>query len=143
MTEREKKDIILSFLGKNKLAVLSTIDNNKPESAVIFFSETKNLEIIFDTFNTYRKYKNLEDNQHVSLVIGWDDEITVQYEGVARELQGREIEEGVRVHLDKLPRMAKWYEMEQTRYFQVRPKWIRYANLGSNPHEIFEVEFWK
>lgn len=143
MTEREKKDTILSFLKENKLAVLSTVDNNKPESAVIFFSETEDLGIIFDTFNTYRKYRNLEDNQNVSLVIGWDNEITVQYEGVAKELQGREIDEGVKIHLNKLPHMAKWYEMEQTRYFQIRPKWIRYANLGANPHEVFEVEFWK
>jgi hypothetical protein len=58
----EIKKKILDFLGENKLTVISTVDsqNNKPEAAVVAFAEKENLELIFGTSNTSRKYKNIQ-----------------------------------------------------------------------------------
>ncbi len=85
----DDKKLILDFIKKQKLAVISTITpKNTPQSAVLEFGETNNLEIIIDMFTSSRKYKNLQTNPNVSLVIGWDENITVQYEGVAQELIG-------------------------------------------------------
>lgn len=76
------KKQVLDFIKKHRLAVLSTVNsNNKPESAVLEFGETDDFEIIFDTFSSTRKYKNLKQNNNVSLVIGWDENITIQYGG--------------------------------------------------------------
>jgi len=53
-----KKQFILNFIKKHKIGVLSTVSQkNKPEAAVVEFGETNSLELIFDTFVTYRKYK--------------------------------------------------------------------------------------
>lgn len=140
MNEEEKKQKILEFIKKHIIAVISTIDlRGKPEAAVIEFSEKDNLEVIFDTFLTYRKYKNIKANPNVALVIGWDQDITVQYEGEAIELEEPELAECRAVHLTKLPKAAKFVNLEQTRYFKVIPKWIRYSDLSVNPWEVFEI----
>lgn len=86
----DKKKIILEFIKKEKLAVLATVGETVPESSVLEFGETDNLEIILDMFTASRKYKNMKANPNVSLVIGWDEDITIQYEGIAEELSGKE-----------------------------------------------------
>ncbi len=138
-----EKEKVLNFIKGERLAVLSTVTpDNKSESAVLEFGETDNLEIIFDTFHTYRKYQNLQHNQNVSLVIGWDDEITVQYEGVARELTSEEeIKKYQQIYFAKNPKAEKFSKLPEIRYFVVEPTWIRYSNLGVEPWEVFEIKF--
>ncbi len=97
----DKKKILKEFLRKNKLAVLSTVSSGKPQSAVLEFSETDDLEIVFDTLSTSRKYKNLKNDKNVSLVIGWDENVTVQYEGEANELSGAELEKCKNIYFEK------------------------------------------
>ncbi len=140
MSDNEK--IILDFIKKHTLAVISTVNHlGNPESAVLEFSETDKLEIIFDTFSTYRKYKNLKDNPRVSLVIGWDDDISVQYEGIATELRGEELKKFQNIHITKLPKAKKFVEIDVIRYFKVIPKWIRYSDLSVNPWNVFDVRY--
>lgn len=105
------------------------------------FAEKESLELIFATFNTMRKYRNLQNNPHVSLVIGWDDKIgiTIQYEGIVRELSGQELEECRELHVKKNPKSAKYVSREEQRYFLITPRWIRYSNYSKNPQEIFEL----
>ncbi len=139
--EKDKQKI-LDFIKKKKLGVISTINQEgKPESAVVAFSETDKLELIFGTFNTTRKYKNLKANQNISFVIGWDEEekITIQYEGLARDVKDEEFEECRTVHLNKNPSSKKFAFGKEQRYFKITPRWIRYSDLSLK--EIFEVVF--
>src|ERR1700740_655142 len=81
------KDVIYQFISQNKLAVVSTIGKDgKPESALVGIAVSTNLELIFDTVETSRKYHNILANKHVSVVVGWDNETTLQYEGEAEVL---------------------------------------------------------
>ncbi len=81
------KDLIYQLITQQKLAVISTINNHdNPESALVGIAVSINLEIIFDTVTTSRKYQNILRNPNVALVVGWEDEITVQYEGHAMVL---------------------------------------------------------
>ena len=87
-----KKKKILDFIKKERLGIISSInEEGKPESGVIAFAETDNLDLIFGTSCDFRKYENINNNQNVSFVIGWD-EITIQYEGVAKEAKGEEFD---------------------------------------------------
>lgn len=140
MTDDEK--VILNFLRKHNLAVISSVNPlGNPESAVLEFSQTDDLEIIFDTFSTYRKYKNILNHPRVSFSIGWDDDITVQYEGIAVELLGAELKEYQDIHITKLPKAKKFVGMDVIRYFKVIPKWIRYSDLSVNPWNVFEINY--
>jgi len=138
------KNKILNFIKNQNLTVVSTIDSEiaKPESAVIAFAETENLELIFGTSNKTRKYKNLQKNSNVSFVIGWDSEVgTVQYEGIAKELSKEESVPFSTIMVTKNPRSEKFVHKEDQRYFLVKPIWIRILDMTKNPDETFEISF--
>ena len=139
MSQKQK---ILDFIKRNKLMVISTINpQGIPQSAVLEFGETDNLEIIFDTFNTARKYRNLKHNQNISLVIGWDENITVQYDGEAIELEGEELKRYKKFYFKKNPEAQRWEKRQGIRYFKTLPKWVRYSDLNKDPWEVIELEF--
>ncbi len=144
MNIEEAKKRIMDFMKENMLTVISTvdIDGKKPESAVIAFAENESFEIIFGTKNTTRKYKNLQNNQHVSFVIGWDSEKgTVQYEGIAQELSQQESLQYSSILVAKNPRSKKFVHKQDQRYFLVKPVWIRILDMTKQPDETFEITF--
>lgn len=82
-------DEVFQFMNRESLAVLATVaENGQPKAALMGFAVTPELEIIFDTVKSSRKYPNLKKNPRVAWVVGCTTEITVQYEGVAEELDG-------------------------------------------------------
>lgn len=136
------KKFIFDFLHRHSIAVLSTVtEENKPESAVVQFGDTENLEIIFDTIKTFRKYKNLQQNNRVSFVIGWDEDKTIQYEGNAIELNGEELELYKQQFFEKLPDVQQYEVREGIAYFKVIPTWIRYTDLTIYPWKVSEMKF--
>ena len=138
---QEQKDKILEFLKRENLAVISYDNNGQPRSAVIDFSETEDLDIIFTTLTHYRKYENLKQNQKVALVFGGKDNITIQYEGEAKELSKIEFLPHLKYHIQKNPVELKFSEMIEARFFKVSPTWVRYSYYGAKPNEIFEIKF--
>ena len=137
MSDKQK---ILGFIEEETLMVISSLSpDGKPQSAVVEFGETEDLEIIFDSFEESRKYRNIKQNSAVSLVIGWDKNITVQYDGEAKELEGAELEKYKEIYFKKNPKAQRWEE-RGVKYFKVSPKWIRFSDLNKNPWEVFEVE---
>jgi general stress protein 26 len=132
----KKQDFLYRYIHKRMIAVLSTTGLKGPESAVMEFGETKDLEIIFDTLSTTRKYKNLENKPSVSFVIGWEEGTTVQYEGVATELHGKQLTKYKKILFTKNPDFQKWEKLPNMTYFKVVPKWIRYSSMDKKPWEI-------
>lgn len=136
------KKLILDFIKEHKIGVIATVSSrNRPEAAVIEFGETDDFELIFDAFENSRKIQNVKQNNRVAFVIGWDEDITVQYEGEAFELTGDELEKYKKTYLAKNPAVAKWEDVEEIKFFKVIPKWIRYSDLNKDPWEVFEMEF--
>lgn len=141
ISERNKK-FLYDFLHSHSLAVLSTMSNNgQPQSAVLEFGETENLEIIFDTHKTARKVLNIEHNPKVSFVIGWDKNITVQYEGMASKLEGEALKNAQKMFWAKNPKAERWATKPGVIYYSVRPTWIRYTDLETDPWDVREFEF--
>lgn len=138
----EEKKTILEFLHTQLLGVISTVDSatNKPEAALVAFSETDQLELIFGTFNDTRKFANLQGNPHVAFVIS-SDTTTVQYEGIAKIAEGDHIEEYRAIHLTKNPRAQKVSHHLKQQFFKVTPTWVRYTTVSVKPPRIFEVTF--
>jgi general stress protein 26 len=88
-----KRDELLEFIRGHSLAVLATVaPSGAPEAAVVGFVVTDDLELFFDTLESTRKIANLRRDPRMAFVIGWDDERTVQYEGLADEPRGAELE---------------------------------------------------
>ena len=138
------KEFIYNFVKQHNVAVVSTISpDQKPEAALVGFAISEDLEIVFDTVKTSRKYKNLLKNSFVAVVIGWDNETTVQYEGVATELGGEGAdyykEIYFEVYRDGRERAKTWPHIV---HFKITPNWIRYSNFN-DPVVIKELVFSK
>ena len=136
------KDLIYKFIKQHTLAVVSTLSpGQKPEAALVGFAVSEDLEIVFDTVKTSRKYKNLLENPFVAVVIGWDNETTLQYEGVAMELTGPEDDRYREIYYEVYPdgrqRAETWAGLV---HFKVTPKWLRYSNFN-DPVVVEEMDF--
>lgn len=143
--ENEKKTIH-SFLQSHSLATISTSHHTSgnPEAALIAYAETDELEIIFETLSDARKYRNLLNNPHVALVIGWDPEhhITLQYEGKAFPID----EDQVKKYRDifrakKTPCTDEFLFHPKVKFFIIRPTWIGFSDYTTSPPKITELFF--
>ncbi len=141
MDDFHGKRMLLEFLRKHKLAVIATCHSDgKPEAATIDFSVRDNLEVVFCTFKETRKFGNLAERPCVAFVVGWDDNITVQYEGEATRVAAADIEEYQEAYLDSLPAAREFIERGAV-IFKATPRWIRYSDFNQEPPEQIEIQF--
>jgi general stress protein 26 len=135
------KQFIYDFIKSYPLAVISTVNEKAmPEAALIGIAVTPKLEIIFDTANISRKYPNLVKNPAVALVIGWDNEITLQYEGTATQLQETD-DHYKQLYFDTFEdAQQRGQTLHGIVYFKVSPRWIRYCDY-KQPVMIKELMF--
>lgn len=135
--------LIYQFIKQHLLGVVTTVNAaNKPEAALVGIAITENLEIIFDTIKTSRKYQNILQNPHVAMVIGWDNETTLQYEGKAIILgdddeAGRLKEIYFAAYPDGRDRAETWQGLV---HIKITPEWLRYSNYNE-PVVIEEMVF--
>ncbi len=135
MTEAD----LYAFMAQCRLGVLGSIcDAGTPQSALVGIAITKQLEIIFDTVKSSRKYPNLIARPACSFVIGWTGEQTVQYEGVAEQLEPPELARYQETYFKAWPDGPERMSWPGIVYFVVRPVWIRYSDFDQSPPLIRE-----
>jgi hypothetical protein len=97
------------------------------------------LEIVFDTVTTSRKYTNLVADPRIALVIGWDDEITAQIEGVVDFPTGGELDRIRNCYFVAYPDGRDRLSWAGITHARVRPTWIRYSDFTQGPPRIVEL----
>jgi hypothetical protein len=113
-----------------------------PSSALLGIAITPELEIIFDTVKSSRKYPNLIARPHCSFVIGgWDDEQTVQYEGAAEQLTPPKLAQYQEVYFRAFPDGPARLSWPGIVYFLVRPTWIRHSDYRPDTRGVSEFTF--
>jgi general stress protein 26 len=137
------KEFLFEFIKQNKFAVVSTISvNQMPQSACVGIAVTPDLKLLFDTTMDSRKYENLMHTPRVSFVIGWENAITVQYEGIAVHIPKDSIDEKFNTYFEEFPdgldRNKNWKNIT---YFMVEPTWIRYSDFNEVVPKIDEMHF--
>jgi general stress protein 26 len=136
------KKELFHFIDKCDLAVLASVSSSSgPQATLMGIAVTAELEVVFDTLKTSRKYQNLTLNPRVAFVIGWENETTVQYEGQAEELHGPELQLYKEVYFRKWPDGRERENWPNICYFRVRPTWIRYSDFNKNTYRIIETPF--
>lgn len=133
--------LVYSFLTRQRYGVVSSVSSvsGVPQSALVGIATTPQLEIVFDTLNSTRKYANLTAQPACSLVIGWDGEQTVQLEGTAAELLGAERDRYLDIYFGAWPECRAHLSWPGITYFAVRPHWIRYSDYDQRPPLIEET----
>lgn len=136
------KQQLLEFMNSRPLLALSTLnDEGKPESAVVGFGQTDGFELVFGTSAGSRKAHNIALNNDVSVVIGWDKDGTLQYEGTAQLLDGDDAEKYSELYFAKNPYARRNKDNSDECYFLIKPKWIRFTEVAANPWRISEFKF--
>jgi pyridoxine/pyridoxamine 5'-phosphate oxidase len=129
---------LADFIAACDLGVVSYLSpEGAPQSAVVGIAVTPELEIIFDTVASSRKYRNLKARAECSIVI-WSGEVTLQYEGIAEETADDHYKEA---YFKKMPDGRDRLSWLGITYFVVRPKWIRYSDFDARPPVIEEFSF--
>jgi pyridoxine/pyridoxamine 5'-phosphate oxidase len=129
---------LYAFMHARRLGVLaSTAADGTPEAAVVGYAVTSDVELIFDTTEASRKCQNLRRDGRIAFAIGWDGEITVQYEGIADEPVGEELGRSKAVYFETYPEGVARQAWPGITYFRVRPRWIRYSDFNE-PQRIDE-----
>jgi nitroimidazol reductase NimA-like FMN-containing flavoprotein (pyridoxamine 5'-phosphate oxidase superfamily) len=133
---------VYRFMSGERLAVLATVDaEEQPEAALVGFAVTPELELVFDTVKQSRKYPNLKKNPRMAWVVGCTTEVSVQYEGVAEELEGEELAKYKKTYFAKFldgPARESWPGIT---YFVVRPTWVRFSDYNPATRRIEEMRF--
>jgi general stress protein 26 len=133
---------LLEFLRQHRLAVEASVSaTSGAQAAVVGIAVTDRFEIVFDTLSSTRKAENLRRNPKLALVIGGvieGEERTVQYEGIADEPSGVELERVKRAYYGVYPDGPSRLSWPGLIYVRVRPTWIRYSNYSVDPPEIVE-----
>jgi general stress protein 26 len=123
---------LYNFIHARKLAVLSTAaSNGDPQSALVGIAVSAELQIVFDTIKSSRKYANLKADPRISFVIGWDAETTVQYEGIAIEPQGEQLRQAQQIYFKTWPDGVERKQWPGITWFLVTPRWIRYSDFDT------------
>lgn len=136
------KSLLLEFLRSNRLGVLSTVGpKGEPQSALVGFAITPEFEIVFDTVNRSRKFTNLARDARVAFVVGWEGEVTVQFEGVARQISSTELGRYHEIYFQAFPDGPARLKWAGITYYVVAPKWIRYSDFSQSPPTIQEFAF--
>jgi pyridoxine/pyridoxamine 5'-phosphate oxidase len=134
---------LLAFMRRYRVAVQTSVSAfGAPQAAIVGVAIGDDFEVVFDTLQTSRKAQNLRQSPKVALVVGgWSEgeEQTVQYEGIADEPVGSELDR-IRelyfaVYPDGRDRLASWPGLIHVR---VRPTWLRYSDFGQRPEVILE-----
>jgi Pyridoxamine 5'-phosphate oxidase len=130
------------FMAARKLGVLGyRSEQGTPRSALVGIAVTPELEIIFDTVSSSRKYGDLLANPAASFVIGWEGEATLQYEGPAFQPTGPALARYRQVYFETWPDGPERLNWPGIAYFVVSPRWIRYSDFDRRPPLIEEFTF--
>lgn len=130
---------LVRLLREYRLAVVSTAGpDGAPQSAVVGCATSDGLEIVFDTLEETRKARNLRRDPRVSVVIGWDREMTAQIEGLADFPAGAELQRVREVYFQAHPDGRERLAWPGLTHVRVRPRWIRWSDFTRQPPVIFE-----
>jgi pyridoxine/pyridoxamine 5'-phosphate oxidase len=131
---------LVRFLRQHRLAVQASVAaNGAPQAAVVGFAVSDELELVFDTVRSSRKYANLCADPRIALVIGWDHEITAQIEGRADFPTGAELERVRECYFVAYPDGRDRLSWPGITHVRVRPTWIRFSDFTRDPPVVMEL----
>lgn len=132
---------LVRYMRQSKLAVQASVTaEGAPQAAVIGVVVSDSGELFFDTSSESRKCQNLRRDPRIALVLGWDER-TVQYEGVADEPRGDELDRFKAAYFASFPDGRERERWPDIVYFRVRPRWVRYSDFTGSAPSLRVLEF--
>ena len=133
---------LLAFMRTQRLAVQASAGaEGSVQAALVGIAVTDAFEIVFDALDSSRKVQNLRRAPNAALVLGgWGagDERTVQFEGIADEPTGAELQRIKAAYFATWPDGPSRQAWPGLVYVRVRPTWIRYSDFNGEVPTIVE-----
>ncbi len=149
-----KKDKIKAelfrFLSFNIVAVIATTNKKEPSNSLVYYFVDDDMNFYFETLNNTNKYKNININSSVSLLVVEEKElVVVKAKGEAVELNGEEKKKMRKNLLNKRYdfKVKKWPPHEMHRYrkkemeikkviFKITPYELYFLNFGNKSYPV-------
>jgi len=136
------KTALCTFMTRARYGVVSSLAaDGTPQSALVGVAITPELEIVFDTLKTTRKYANLSARPACSVALWWGGEQTVQIDGVALEPSGAALDLYRQIYFAAWPDGRDRLAWTGIAHLVVRPRWIRATDYDQAPPLIEEMQF--
>jgi general stress protein 26 len=130
----------INFIRQRGLAVIATRGTDgAPQAALVGITATGRGELVFDTSRSSRKYRNLSAFPQVALVIGWDNEMTVQCEGTADIPTGADHDRCLQAYLAQYPDGVERAHDHDIVHVRVRPSWLRSSDYRPGSFTVEET----
>jgi len=138
--DKAKQSETYDFIKARRYGVVSTVSkDHAPEAAFVGLAINPDLELMFETLVTTRKYENLKRDPRVAIVVGGDDGKTLQYEGIADEPDEYGRSAFKNIYYEILPENRGHEGWPGLTYIRVRPRWIRLSDYG-RPWSVEEFQ---
>jgi hypothetical protein len=122
------------------LAVIATRGSDgAPQAALVGITATRRGELVFDTSRSSRKYRNLSSYAQVALVVGWENEMTVQCEGIADIPTGVDRDRCLEAYIAQYPDGVERAHDHDIVCVRVRPSWLRYSDYRPGSFTVEEI----
>ena len=132
----------VEFVRRRGLAVVATRGpEDAPQAALVGIAATDQGELVFDTASSSRKYQNLRAFPRVAVVIGWENEVTVQCEGTADVLTGTERERCLAAYVHQYPDGRERARDPSIVLVRIRPDWGRLSDYRPETSGAEEITF--
>jgi general stress protein 26 len=132
---------LYAFMARQRYGVVATVQpDGAPESALVGIAVSPELEIYFDTLGTTRKAKNLRRDPRISMVIGWDNEQSVQLEGIADEPKNADLAALKRIYYAAWPDGPARENWPGITWVRVKPRWIRFSDFNLAEDVVQEMK---
>lgn len=143
----------LEFLKEHDAAVLATVSpEGEPQAATVYYAVDDDFTFYFVTTTNSKKYRNLEQNPRVAVVVGVGPEpITVQIGGKAElvEHYGRSdtaerIYNKISLEESRYWPIARLPDTGEFRVYKVVPEWLTFLNLDIEHHpQTYQEAFYQ
>jgi general stress protein 26 len=132
VTDGLSKSDFVEFVRAAGMGVVATASpSGKPEAALVEIAVSDRGELIFDTPAGARKLANIERNDRVAVVIGWNDGVSVQVEGTARIVTDDERRRYERLYASQFPGSRVAHPSLEVAV--VTPDWVRRYDATRDP----------
>lgn len=126
--------------GRGAAVLATTAADGSPQAALVGVAATDLGELVFDTSAASRKYANLVAMPRVALVIGWENETTLQVEGIAEAVPPEARQRCAEAYFELYPEGADRAAHSDIVLVRVLPRWLRLSDFRPTTFAITEVE---
>jgi len=133
---------LIDFVRVRGLGVIASRGpDGSPQAALVGIAATDQAEIVFDCSRGSRKYANIARDPAVALVVGWEDEVTVQIEGSAQILSGTDLERCKAAYFEQYPDGQDRAASPEIGHIRVIPRWLRHSDYRPGTFGSSETQF--